>query len=296
MASITSNLKRTFYIRHPDEQGQLIERGPFHHSHIRDLMDAGSMPEEVEVCSDAKPDWKPIQDHAIYLLVCPSGVKYGLQKPREITEEDNPKCETTAEDIVWTAMSQESQKKFHETRELNRKYDRKVNIYLRGAITLAKFAVMIYLPYAWLGFYMGVFVTLEKNVAVMSMGWLFLSIPPVVWFLARPFADMGIQFASTIERVTAMSIGSAYGGAAYLLSAAGFMIFVAIHMYLDRSRFKWHVACINQPIWGLLTLSAFYDATAYSMIGVLTVGLMSMGLFLGFIYSCYKMLYSDTKY
>ena len=79
MASASSDLVRTLSIRylHDDEW---VLRGPFHHSHIKDLLDVAQIPLSFEISSEANPDWVPCEQHPIYPIINPARKQFKLRQ------------------------------------------------------------------------------------------------------------------------------------------------------------------------------------------------------------------------
>lgn len=270
MASITSDLIRTLHIRYLNEDGEMVTRGPFHHTHIRDLIDFGHVnPDITEVSSEKNPEWVQLEEHAIYSLVVVTNQKFSMQSAPEtvsalsLSENDPKKDALHAKNLLWNAMSDEDKANWERTQEMQA-YHARTSTKARYEIkTIIGFFFTIYMVYSWFFFSFGIFAMLDCYGLYMFLVLAIGSWPEGLVHILMPSMHVAKALAPAYEDLTFSTTLFPY-----FVSVAGFMLIVSVHMRLNATEKRWWVTFFLFFFWSPIPVIFIYKAMEGALIGL----------------------------
>jgi hypothetical protein len=293
MASDPSEFKRTLYVRHLNEANELVERGPFHHTHIRDLIDAKALPLDFEVRSEVNPKWIHVREHSICPLVVPHRVKYAMQHVPDTVNVSainrDPENDTYhATEILWGAMSEDDKAQYQRHQGL-KEYEARGTSQIKSRLRRILLVLCpIGIVYAWLGYISGIFIALDRSGLSAFFGNLYTTVPGNAGAILLPTVQVGEAMSPLYAAINNSSLFDSSTGLTFLAGLIGGTFIVVVFMLLGNTSKKWGVACAMSFFWLPIPVVAVFDAVGNSMAGILVFPLVAGMAFYLMIFLAYK--------
>jgi hypothetical protein len=268
----TQTLPRPFRLRHLDSNATLIERGPFHHTHLRDLMAAGKIPPTAELCSAVHLDWQPLTDHAVYPLIR-EGRSHPLQL-RQVASIPTPEPTPglSVEDLLWWSLSPQAQK---ESMNASRQHAHPLRA--EAALYLSRFVrVMAFflIPYLWVNFMLGIFSGLSSSL------WQPWSYPALDF--PTPLSDLASSWGFTAAQYLVPLLSFSYSHAIFFTPVCAAIVGIVALKSVPYSSHMWPLASLLLAICTVILFSAVGYIYSSNNWGNPPLGLLSNSAFLGF--------------
>ena len=286
---LSSDLIRTIYLRHPDPEteGEVRLRGPFHPSHIRDLVEAGAVPVTFEVSTELNPEWVDVQDHVIYPYICPKPRTLKLQDQPAVRQTEVGQTANTIQEMLQDAMSPQAKEDNQKAQQVKEHHDSDRAKSIRGVAAVLRFSLMFPLAFIWPLYASVVCITLQRMVPFMVAGFYTpLALQELAW-------NLGDAIEPLINPASLLQIREIGGGFTLILVILGFigsLLTVAILTKLDW-KWRWIFLIPCTFTLGPVLIIAGNDLLVDTPISAIAVGLSTFGTWIMYIYSCYKLVY-----
>ena len=273
------------------EGGKTIERGPFHHSHIQDLLEFNNLPTEFEISSDLE-NWIPIQEHAIFPLLNIKS-KWEVQETNEFTPVLTGSTNVTdVKEVLWYAMSEEERAAKLRSDEMLAHEAKSSTKTIRGIQGLVKLLIFFALPSTLLVFSM--LILWSQGAMTMTAGLLSIFMytgPFPTWFKELSsdpeFQSYAIPFFQSI-RVDYIEGASS----APILVPAVFTVILYILLRI-KNPYRWGSVVFYLSTFGIVNLFFLDFVAKYTYpVGVI-FGFFCAYAHMGLLtYATYRMLFN----